>query len=167
MDTLRALREKYIYRLFRTGITLKGILSATEIFAGAFVLFVDPAIVGNAIITASQKELLEEPGNFIATHALTLAQQFSLTPQMFLAVYLLSRGVIKFALVIALLKNQLWAYPASLVVLGLFMIYQIYEITIGHSIFLIALTLFDVIIMWLIWHEYRLVSHHIDPSMVS
>ena len=30
MDTLRALREKYIYRLFRTGIILKGVLSATD-----------------------------------------------------------------------------------------------------------------------------------------
>jgi uncharacterized membrane protein len=167
MDTLRAVREKYIYRLFRTGIVLKGILSATEIFAGVFVLLVDPSIVGQAIITASQRELLEEPGNFIASHALTLAQQFSLTPQMFLAVYLLSRGIIKFALVIALLKGRLWAYPASLVVLGLFMIYQIYEIAIGHSAFLIALTLFDIIVMWLIWHEYRLVSRHIDPAVIS
>lgn len=167
MDTLRALREKYIYRLFRTGILLKGILSATEIFAGIFVLFFDPAIVGNAIITASQNELIEEPGNFIATHALMLAQQFSLTPQVFLAVYLLSRGLIKLALVIALLKNQLWAYPASLVVLGLFMIYQMYQITLGHSALLIALTLFDIIIMWLIWHEYQLVRHHIDPAVIS
>jgi uncharacterized membrane protein len=166
MDTVQVLRENYIYRLFRTGIVLKGILSATEIVAGIFVLFFEPSIVGNAIITASQKELIEEPGNFIAAHALTLAQQFSLTPQLFLAIYLLSRGIIKFALVIALLKKQLWAYPASLVVLGLFMIYQIYEIVIGHSVLLIALTLFDIIIMWLIWHEYRLVSRHIDPAVL-
>jgi uncharacterized membrane protein len=65
------------------------------------------------------------------------------------------------------LKNQLWAYPASLVVLGLFMIYQIYQIIIGHSALLIALTLFDMIIMWLIWHEYRLVSRHINPAVVG
>ncbi len=167
MDTIRALREKYIYRLFRTGIVLKGILSATEIVAGTMAIFIAPAAIGNAIIAASQDELVEEPGNFIATHALTLAQQFSLTPRMFLAMYLLSRGIIKFLLVIALLKNKLWAYPASLVVLALFMVYQIYQIAIGHSILLIALTLFDVIIMWLIWHEYRLVRQHIDPSVIS
>jgi uncharacterized membrane protein len=167
MDTLRALREKYIYRLFRTGIILKGVLSATEIFAGIVALFVAPASISNAIIAASQNELVEEPGNFIAAHAITLAQQFSVTPQVFLAVYLLSRGVIKLALVVALLKNQLWAYPASLVVLGLFMIYQIYQIIIGHSALLIALTLFDMIIMWLIWHEYRLVSRHINPAVVG
>ena len=166
MDTLRALREKYIYRLFRTGIILKGALSATEIFIGIVALFIAPATIDNAIVVASQNELVEEPGNFIAAHALTLAQQFSLTPQVFLAIYLLSRGLIKLALVIALLKNHLWAYPASLVVLGLFMLYQIYQIVLGHSALLIALTLFDIIIMWLIWHEYRLVHRHIEPAMI-
>ena len=148
------------------GIFLKGLLSATEILAGTVALFIAPATIGNAIIAASQDELVEEPGSFLAAHALTLAQQFALTPRAFLAMYLLSRGLIKFALVLALLKNQLWAYPASLVVLGLFMIYQIYQIILGHSLFLVALTIFDVVIMWLIWHEYQLVRHHIGPAVI-
>jgi uncharacterized membrane protein len=167
MDTLPTLREKYIYRLFRTGVVLKGIISATEIFAGIAAIFIDPASISNAIIAVSQDELVDEPGNFIAAHAITLAQQFSLTPQIFLAVYLLSRGLIKLALVIALLKKQLWAYPASLVVLALFMLYQIYQIIINHSALLIALTLFDIIIMWLIWHEYRIVSRHINATVTN
>ncbi len=157
MDTLRALREKYIYDLFRISIFLKGVLSLTEILAGTLILFIDPAAIGNALVELIQDELSDEPNSFFALHTLPLAQQFAQTPKLFLAIYLLSRGFIKLALVIALLKNKLWAYPAALAVLGLFMAYQLYEIFLKHSGFLIALTLFDFIVMWLIWHEYRIV----------
>jgi uncharacterized membrane protein len=53
------------------------------------------------------------------------------------------------------------AYPASLVALALFIAYQIYRFSYTQSAGLIALTVFDVIVMGLIWHEYRLVRRHI------
>jgi uncharacterized membrane protein len=64
-------------------------------------------------------------------------------------------------LVAGLLRNKLWAYPASLVVLGAFIAYQIYRYTYTQAFGLIALTVFDSIVMALIWHEYRLVRRHI------
>ena len=167
MPTIDRVREKYVYRLFRLSIFLKGLLSLIEIFAGSVVLFIAPAAIGSALIGIIQYELTEEPASFFALHALPLAQQFSLTPQIFLALYLLSRGFIKIALVIALLRNKVWAYPAALAVLGLFMVYQTYQIIIVHSIFLILLTLFDVVVMWLIWHEYQLVRKHINPAVIG
>ncbi len=62
--------------------------------------------------------------------------------------------LIKLAVVVALLLNQLWAYPASMVVLGLFVVYQVYRYTFAPSIGLILLTAFDLVVLWLIWHEY-------------
>lgn len=158
MDRIQAMKERYLLDLFRISIFLKGLLSITEILAGTIVIFIDPATIGNAIVSFIQDELAEEPTNFLASHTLSLAQQFALTPKLFLAFYLLSRGLIKFALVVALLKNRLWAYPAALAVMGLFMTYQIVEIFLKHSIFIIVLTTFDLVVMWLIWHEYRIVS---------
>jgi uncharacterized membrane protein len=167
MPTIDRYREKYIYIFFRAGIFLKGVISLSEIIAGFIVLFITPAKIGDTIIRFSARELADEPGSFWAIHTLHLAQQFSLTPRAFLAIYLLSRGVIKLALVIALLKNQLWAYPAAIAVLGAFMIYQTYEIIVRHSIFLILLTLFDFIVLWLIWHEWRIVRKHLSPPAVT
>jgi uncharacterized membrane protein len=69
----------------------------------------------------------------------------------------LSRGLVKFALVVALLKNQLWAYPSSLVVLGLFVVYQMYQIATAFSALLVFLTIFDLIVIWFIWKEYQVV----------
>ena len=167
MATINRLREKYLYDLFRVSIFLKGLISLIEIFSGIAILFITPAMIGSLIINISQNELGEEPGSFLALHALPLAQQFSLTPTAFIAIYLLSRGLIKFGLVIALLRSKLWAYPAALAVMGIFIIYQVYQILIGHSIFLIALTLFDFVVIWLIWHEYGLVRRHIDPAVLG
>ena len=166
-EVVDAMMERYVYRLFRMGIFLKGMLSLVEIFAGSTILFISPAIIGGTLINLSQNELAEDPTSFIANHLLSIAQQFALTPRAFIALYLLSRGIIKLALVVALLKNQLWAYPAALIVLGFFIIYQVYEIYVGHSAFLIALTLFDMIIMWLIWHEYRVVRAHFSLSSIT
>jgi len=84
--------------------------------------------------------------------------------QHFYAFYLLSHGIIKAALVIGLLRNKLWAYPASLVVLGIFIVYQLYRFSYTHGFGLIVLTVFDVFVMGLIWHEYRLVRRHRTPQ---
>jgi uncharacterized membrane protein len=58
--------------------------------------------------------------------------------------------------VIGLLRNKLWSYPASLIVLSLFIVYQVYRFSYTYSIGLIALSVLDLIVMGLICHEYGL-----------
>ncbi len=89
-----------------------------------------------------------------------MAQGFSVNTKNFYAFYLLSHGVVKLALVAELLRNKLWAYPASLIVLGLFILYQIYRFYYTQSVGLVVLTVFDLIVMVLIWHEYGLMRRH-------
>jgi len=72
----------------------------------------------------------------------------------------LSHGIVKLALVAGLLANRLWAYPASLAVMSLFIVYQLYRFSFTHSAGLIVLSLFDGVVMVLIWHEYRLMRRH-------
>jgi len=91
-----------------------------------------------------------------------LAQNFSVQEQNFYAFYLLSHGVVKLFLVVGLLKGKLWSYPASLIVLGLFILYQLYRYSYTHGVGLIALTVFDIVVMALIWHEYGLVRRHLQ-----
>jgi uncharacterized membrane protein len=108
----------------------------------------------------TQEELVEDPHDFIATHLHSFAHDFSVSSKNFYALYLLSHGIIKILLVVGLLNNNLWAYPASLVALSLFIVYQIYRFLYTHSLGLVALTLLDLIVIWLVWHEYRLVRNH-------
>jgi uncharacterized membrane protein len=161
MDTAQ---ERRIRRYFKISLFLKGIISLGEIVAGVLVLAVPPALLTGWIVSASQDELVEEPGDFIATHSLLLAHQFAVTSGVVIAVYLLSRGFIKLGLVAALWKNWLWAYPASLVVLSLFIVYQAYEMFIGHSLLIAAITVLDLIVVYFIWDEYRIVRRHMKEK---
>src|ERR1700736_4740952 len=103
----------------------------------------------------------DDPNDFVAGHLLSLAQNFTVSTQRFYAFYLLSHGVIKVLLVAGLLRNKLWAYPVSLVVLGLLIIYPLYRFSYTQGAGLIVLTVFDFIVMGLIWHKYRLVRRHL------
>lgn len=157
-------QQENIYRFFRLSVLAKGALSALEIAGGLLVLIIPPAVVANLVLVLTAPELAEEPGDFIASHLAALAHQFALSSTLFISLYLLSRGLVKLGLVVALLKNKLWAYPASLAVLGLFVVYQLYQIAATHSALIIALTLFDFVVMYFIWREYRVVQEHLRAA---
>lgn len=156
MDGNRPIKNaERIHGYFRAGIFLKGALSAIEILGGIVVLIVPVSYFANIILRYTDAELAEEPGNFLAAYLAQFANQFAIAGSLFVAFYLLSRGLIKLGLVTALFKNKPWAYPGSLAVLGLFTLYQLYQIATAPSAFIIGLTVFDFVVLWLIWREYR------------
>jgi uncharacterized membrane protein len=146
-----------IYDYFWISVMLKGIISAIEIVAGIVALILPPTVITATVAFLTQGELAEDPHDFISLQLVHAAASFSAPLQIFVAIYLLSRGLIKLVLVIALLKNKVWAYPVSLAVLGLFVLYQVYQIISLHSQVIVAITIFDLIVMYFIWREYLVV----------
>jgi len=155
------MNERRIHQIFEISVLLKGAHALIECIGGLVLAFVSTSAIISLVNALTQEELIEDPNDFVATHLLSLAQNFTVSTRHFYAFYLLSHGVIKVFLVIGLLRNKLWAYPVSLVVLGLFIVYQLYRFSYTHGFGLIALTVFDVMVMGLIWHEYRLVRRHL------
>lgn len=147
--------------MFELGIWLKGAHSLLEIVGGLLLWGVSADAITNLVVNLTADELIRNPDDQIANYFLQWALNFSVGTKTFAAFYLLSHGVVKLILVLGLIRNRLWAYPASLVVLGLFILYQLYRFTLTHSLALIALTVFDVVVIWLIWHEYRVRRHHL------
>ncbi|MDB5237413.1 MAG: rane protein [Parcubacteria group bacterium] len=152
-------KEKNIYEFFRVSVLLKGAFSVLEIIGGILILFVRPSFVALIVSFLTRGELMENPNDYIATQLVHLAHSFSASLQLFLAFYLLSRGIVKLGLVVALLKDKIWAYPVSLAVLGLFVLYQLYQIATQHSVIVMGITLFDLIVMYFIWREYKIARH--------
>lgn len=70
------------------------------------------------------------------------------------ALHLLAHGVMKVTLVVALLLDKVLAYPWMIILLAIFIGYQLYRIALSPSAGLIALTVFNVVIVALIWREY-------------
>jgi uncharacterized membrane protein len=155
------MNERRIHQIFQISVLLKGAHALVECIGGLVLAFVSTSAITRLVNALTQEELIEDPNDFIAAHLLRLAQNFTVSTQRFYAFYLLSHGVIKVFLVIGLLRNKLWAYPVSLVVLGLFIVYQLYRFSYTHGFGLIVLTVFDVFVMGLIWREYRLVRRHL------
>jgi uncharacterized membrane protein len=155
------MNERRVHQIFEISVLLKGAHALIECIGGLVLALVSTDAIKGLVNALTQEELTEDPNDFVATHLLSLAQNFTVSTQRFYAFYLLSHGVIKLLLVAGLLRNKLWAYPVSLVVLGLFIVYQLYRFSYTHGVGLIVLTVFDVIVMGLIWHEYQLVRRHL------
>ena len=162
---MKPLTEHRIHEIFQLSILLKGAHALLECVSGLALALVSTNSIVATITWLTQDEFAEDPNDFVATNLLHMAQDFSVTTKNFYVFYLLSHGVVKLFLVGALLRNKLWAYPASLVVLGLFIAYQVYRFTYTQSTGLVVLTVFDLIVMYLIWHEFQLVRRHLplDP----
>jgi len=151
----QSFQPRNIHFLFVVSVILKGFNAATEIIGGIIIAIVSQKSIIKAALFLTQGELLEDPNDRVANYLINSAQYFSLSAKHFIAFYLLSHGIIKLALVIGLLKNKLWSYPVSIVVFGIFIIYQVYRYYFTHSLWLLILTVFDLIVIWLVWHEYK------------
>jgi uncharacterized membrane protein len=149
------MNERNVHRIFKISILMKGAHAVIEIVGGLALYLVTTGTIVNLVKLATQEELIEDPNDYIASHLLAMAQHFSVASKSFYAFYLLSHGAIKLLLVIGLLRNQVWSYPASLVAMAAFIVYQLYRFSYTHSPGLIALTVFDLVVIALIWHEWR------------
>jgi uncharacterized membrane protein len=145
----------FLDRTFEVGVALKGINGVLELFGGLLLLAVRPDNISRVVTALTQNELSEDPHDFIASRLLNTAHGLTGSSEVFGALYLLSHGLVKIVLVLALLKNKLWAYPWMIGFLLVFMVYQIYRIALGHSLGLVALTVFDAGVAGLTYREYR------------
>ena len=136
-------------------MSIKGIDGAFELVGGLLLLVVSPASVGHLGRILTQHELSRDPSDFFALHVLHYSRSLSRGGHLFAAAYLISHGVAKVVLVIAVLKRQHWAYPGMIVLLIAFIAYQLYRIAIAASIGLVLLTVFDGLVVWLTWREWQ------------
>ena len=156
--------EKRIHQVFQVSVLLKGAHALLECISGLAFALVSVDTITHTLTLLTQDELTEDPHDLIANYFLNVANTFDVSTKSFYAFYLLSHGIVKLFLVAGLLREKLWAYPASLVVLGLFIAYQVYRYLYLPSLGLILLTVFDLFVMVLIWHEYSLMRRSLPTK---
>lgn len=143
--------HKLIHGTFRAGITMKGVDGLLEAIAGAL-LMLNPAALHNLSLTLWTYGAFRTAHPFVANE---IAEQLAKTDPSFASAYLISHGLVKVVLVIALWMEKLWAYPLAIFVFAAFVLYQMLRFTHTHSIGLVLLTIFDLAIIYLTWLEYR------------
>jgi uncharacterized membrane protein len=143
-------------KAFKIGLYLKGLNGLLEILGGIFLLLIKPDQINRFAHWLTQGELSQDPHDFVANHILKTAHHLAGASLIFGAIYLLSHGIVKLVLVIEVLRDHLWAYLALVIVIGLFIVYQVYRLVAdGFSMSLFLLTLFDILIVYLTQKEYR------------
>jgi uncharacterized membrane protein len=141
------MQERHVHQIFVVSVTLKGLHALIEIIGGLALYIFSADAIARWLGEINR-------GGWLARH-------FPLSEQHFYALYLLSHGLVKGAVVIGLLKDRLWAYPACLAVFSAFIAYQLYRYSYTHDIALILLSIFDLFVIYLAVHEYRLLRRHL------
>jgi uncharacterized membrane protein len=139
-------QEKRIHQLFVAGVLAKGVHAVAEVAGGLALYLLSADTIARWLDRIDRND--------------ALARHFPASEQHFYAFYLLSHGLLKSVIVAGLLREKLWAYPASFLVFGLFIAYQLYRYSFTHDPALIALSIFDLVVIALAVHEYRLLRKH-------
>ncbi len=148
--------SRLLHWAFEGSLLLKGFFAVAELLGGLILYLTGANTIVEFIRRVTLEELSEDPNDGVAQAFLRLAQTFSIETKDFYAFYLAGHGIVKLFLVLNLLRGVRWAYPAALTILPMFVVYQLYRYSYTHSIGLVFLSVFDVIMIALIWREYRL-----------
>jgi uncharacterized membrane protein len=143
-------------RLFTAALLVKGADGAAELIAAVALMLVPEATVHRLVADVLARDLLGSADGPLARHVATVTDQFAAGNRTFAVVYLGLHGVVKIALVVALLRRWQRAYPVAVTVLGAFVGYELYRAVRTGSLLLPALALLDIAIIVVIVREYRL-----------
>lgn len=158
-------KSKWFETAYKVGIAIKGIDGLVEFLAG--ILLLVPNLL-HRLLTSVANRASQHNGyfyEFIAHYIARLDSDLSKSGLSFLIVFLIGHGLVKLILVYCLLKRIVAAYPYALAVLVLFLVYQIYALirdplSIGMWLF----TILDVIIIWLVYGEWKDLKEKVVPS---
>ena len=146
---------RIVDRAFFLALAIKGIDGALELIGGLLLFVVPPSAITLVFRSLTQHELSEDPHDFVAIHVRSAAEQLagSASVRGFGVLYLIGHGVIKLVLVGALVRRIRPAYPVAIVVLGSFILYELYRFVLGHSIALPIFAALDTGIMTMVVRE--------------
>ncbi|MDQ3405474.1 MAG: DUF2127 domain-containing protein [Actinomycetota bacterium] len=141
---------------FRLVLVLKGADGVLQVLGALLLVVIPPSViagVANAVIT---RDLLGDHDGTLSHHLSRAAQHFGDgSTRTFAILYLLLHGLVKLGLVVALLRRIAAAYPVACVVLGAFVVYELLRSVRTGSIGLLAFAAVDIVVIVLVWREYR------------
>lgn len=141
---------KKLRKVFVVTIYMNGVIAILDILAGFFFSYTN-TITPILLKLSSQETLVGTVANILIS--------LSKKVQIIGAFYFFSHGFVKLLLVWGLLTLRLWAYPISIIFLGGFGLYQLYEILFVEFSWVITFfMLFNSIVTLLIIDEYKRVK---------
>lgn len=141
--------------LFRIGMVWRIFYGSVRLIVGIFFLRIVGTPLVDVFYQVMRREHLEDPTDLLIQVAGPALQHAPLTVTYFLAGYLIFWGVIDVVLSISLIKEKTWAFPISMYLIGIFVVYEFYRFLHTHSLILLGVIAVDVVLFYLIRREYR------------
>jgi uncharacterized membrane protein len=148
-------------RLFRIAMFVKGLDGAVELIGAIALLLVPATLVNQLVADVISRDLVGSPDGFLARHLVAGTAEFASGNRTFVILYLGLHGIVKLALVVALLRRWMPAYPVAAVVLSVFVAYELYRAVRTSSVVLPVLAAVDVLIIILVVREYLLLRREV------
>jgi len=152
------MKEKYkifLHKFFEFSLIVKGLDGVLDLVFGSVLLFSATNPIAKAMPFLFRQELIEDPADRIANWLVGASENIAPATATFIALYLVIHGLVKISLALALLSKHYRLYQIAGVVLGIFISYQIYRFAHTHSIALLLITIYDIIILSLIYPEAK------------
>lgn len=153
MDPRR--RDHILDLVFLLGIAVKGIDALSELVIGIPLAFLSHAQLDAAARAVTAEELSEDPHDLLANLLLHGVARVGHGTLLFVALYLIVHGLVKLAIIAALIWGAERIYPWAIAALAAFAVFQGVELVLHPSVSVALLTLLDLVIIALTWREWR------------
>lgn len=140
---------------FYGGLILKAVDALIEFIGGFLLMILNHDWLNILIQIIALPELVEDPKDVVMNYFITLGQNFSISAQHSVAIYMFLHGTTKLAVIWLLWRKKLWAYPLAVVVFGMFIAYEIYSYIHNPSVLLPLLIILDIAMIAMIILEYK------------
>jgi len=147
--------ERLLQKLLVLGIYLKGIDGVLEVVGGIMLWAVPNVVLDRTLHFLTQRELAEDPRDVVANWLVGLTSVITPNIKLIVGIFLIVHGLAKIFLAAGLIKEKAWAYPASISIFLVFIIYELYRLSYNRSFILGSVALGDIILLILIYHQYR------------
>ena len=148
-------KERYWHIFFIISLWFKLFSGIFELGGAGFVAMLNNNQIEKMTSYLSERILGTGIKDIVYLQIVYFLNSFDNRLRMFVVIYLLIHAIVKIVLVICIFKKKIWAYKWMIIVLFIFIFYQVYEMINKFSMGLLILTIIDIFVIILTRHEYE------------
>jgi uncharacterized membrane protein len=148
------LSRAQLKRLFDATLIIKGVAAVFDLAAAAIIFSTGSERVAQFFAQVTTYMTHFDKDSFFSNYVLS-HNTLSYGSVMFVAGYLFFHGVINIILVEGIWFRRQWAYMRAMRILIFFVLYQSIRLAFVFSYWLFAVTLYDLMVIMLMYNEYR------------
>jgi uncharacterized membrane protein len=147
--------KDWAHRSYIASLLLKAGIGTAQLAGGIGLWLVPGDRISAYVASLARLKLVEDPKDILAQWVARTAAMTPFDTGNFYMLYLGIHGLLNLCLVVALMARRRWAYPMAIAALVFFVIYQLYEYSMGKGLMMLALSALDLAVIWLILGEWR------------